>query len=132
MNLKNFKSLLLVLPFAILVFALHKLFFYLFGWQEIESHLVQPLLNLYLFFAICSLIIIFILTLVKHKNIDSVGQVFILLTCIKMGSAYIMLRPISEFATKNVAFEKKDFFIVFAVFLAIETILTIRLLNNKQ
>ena len=55
-----------------------------------------------------------------------------MISCIKMGLAYIMLRPINQFATKNLAFEKKDFFIVFAVFLVIETVVTIRLLNNKQ
>ena len=132
MKFKNFRSLLFVLPFTLLAFLLHKLFFYLLGCQEIESHLVQPLSSLYLFFAICTLLIVFILTIVKQKNINNVGQVFILLTFIKMGFAYIMLRPISKLATKNVAFEKKDFFILFALFLALETILTIRLLNNKQ
>ena len=132
MNFKNFESLLLILPFALLAFACHKLFFYLVGWKDIENTFIQPILNLYLFFGICSLSIAFILVIVKYKNIDNVGQVFILLTCIKMGFAYIMLRPISEFGTKNVSFEKKDFFIVFAIFLAIETFVTTRLLNNKQ
>lgn len=132
MNFKNFKFILLVFPLAVVAFALHKLFFYALGWQDLELHFVQPLSNLYLFFGICSLLIVFILILVKNKNIDNVGQAFILLTCIKMGFAYIMLRPISESSTKNILFEKKDFFIVFAVFLVIETVVTIRLLNNKQ
>jgi hypothetical protein len=48
-----------------------------------------------------------------------------------MAIAYIVLLPILNADTKSVAIEKINFFIVFALFLAIETIITIRIVNNN-
>jgi TM2 domain-containing membrane protein YozV len=48
-----------------------------------------------------------------------------------MGVAYAFLRPILASGGKNLATEKMQFLIVFIIFLAIETIVTIRILNDK-
>ena len=69
---------------------------------------------------------------VKEKNIDNVGYTFLLITCIKMAVSYAVLYPILHSGNLNVKVEKIDFFIIFALFLTIETIVTIRILNNKQ
>ena len=132
MNFQKIKPFFTLFPLSVLAYLLHKLFFYFFKLHATEISFVQPLFHLYLFFTICSSTIIAILIFIKQKNIDNVGQAFILLTCIKMFFCYIMLHPIIEQNNKNSAFEKKDFFVIFAVFLTIETVITIRLLNNKQ
>jgi len=49
-----------------------------------------------------------------------------------MAISYAILYPISHSGNQNVKTEKIDFFIIFALFLTIETIVTIRILNNKQ
>lgn len=90
------------------------------------------LLFLYTFFFIFSLIILSFLLVVRQKNLDYVGYVFLILTTIKMGVSYFILRPILATSTFNNGIEKKNFFIIFISFLAIETFLTIRILNNKQ
>jgi hypothetical protein len=68
----------------------------------------------------------------KEKNIDSVGQTFLLLTSIKMIIAFILLHPILQSTNQLMTPEKMNFFFTFAVFLAIETIVTIRILNKNQ
>ena len=84
------------------------------------------------FFFICSLLIILILIEVNAKNIDTVGFTFLLVTFIKMALSYVILSPILNSGNANVKAEKIDFFIIFALFLTIETIVTVRILNNKQ
>ncbi|MBK9225193.1 MAG: hypothetical protein IPO23_12295 [Flavobacterium sp.] len=96
-----------------------------------EAAFHYSLLTLYLFFLICSSVIVFILIKVMKKNIDIVGQTFLLLTSIKMVVAYILLHPILQESNKLVASEKINFYSVFALFLIIETIVTIRILNKK-
>jgi hypothetical protein len=49
-----------------------------------------------------------------------------------MAIAYAFLTPILNTEVQNGTFEKSNFFVVFALFLAIETMVTIRILNNKQ
>jgi hypothetical protein len=68
----------------------------------------------------------------KEKNIDSVGQTFLLVTSIKMALAYVLLHPILQNTSKLITPEKSNFFLIFAVFLTIETLVTIRMLNKKQ
>jgi hypothetical protein len=68
----------------------------------------------------------------KEKNIDSVGQTFLLLTSIKMVVAYVLLHPILQSTNQLLTAEKVNFFITFALFLTIETVVTIRILNKKQ
>lgn len=132
MNLKKYSLLLTLITASIVVFFIHKLFFFFFEYNEIENSFSYSLIQLYTFFLICSIGIILILIKVKKKNIDSVGNTFLLLTFLKMGLAYIVLYPILNSTTQFVKIEKINFFIIFAIFLTIETIVTIRLLNNKQ
>jgi len=91
-----------------------------------------PIEVVYGFFFICSLLIILILIKVNEKNIDNVGFTFLLVTCIKMALSYVILSPILNSGYPNVRTEKIVFFIIFALFLTIETIVTVRILNNKQ
>ena len=132
MNIKKFQPLLEVLIASFLIFLAHKAFFY---FQENNSNYQKFYFSLeaiYSFFFLCSQIIIFILILVKQKSIDNVGNAFLLTTCLKIGISFVLLNPILNSGNPNVGFEKMNFFVIFALFLIIETVVTIRILNNNQ
>lgn len=131
MHRKKFLPLLYVVSFALVAFGLHSAIFYLFGLREIADGFYHPLINVYGFFVLCSIMILTILIVVREKSIDNVGQIFLLLTCSKMGIAFAMLYPVLEAARPNMAFERMNFFLIFALFLTVETIVTIRVLNKN-
>lgn len=132
MNKTKYKSLVEILIASIVAFFIHKLFFIFFDYQKIEQSFYHSLTTLYFFFFICSISIVLFLLKVKSKNIDSVGNTFLLLTFLKMGLSYILLNPILNSSSQFLKVEKINFFITFALFLTIETVVTIRILNNKQ
>ena len=117
---------------SILVYLVHKLVFFLNENNPNLQGFHFPIEVVYGFFFVCSLLIILILIKVNEKNIDNVGFTFLLVTFIKMGLSYVILSPILNSGNLNVRTEKIDFFIIFALFLTIETIVTVRILNNKQ
>ena len=128
MNFKRYR-IVFELPFiALIVYLLHSLFFY-FNPNLIENPSLEII---YCFFICCSIVILLILVHIRKKNIDQVGNIFILLTSIKIGLALFVMTFIVDKEMKNIGIGKMNFFIVFAVFLTIETIQTIRILNNKQ
>ncbi len=132
MSFKKYQPILEVLLASIVVFIIHELVFLFFDYKKEESGFQYSLPFLYIFFSVCSLIIVFILLKVKSVAINNVGNVFLLVTLIKIGIAYLFLNPILDSSSPHVETEKMNFFIVFAIFLTIETIVTIRILNNKQ
>ena len=69
---------------------------------------------------------------VKQKNIDNVGFTFLFATCLKIGISFVLLMPILNSKISNIGYEKINFFIVFAIFLSIETVVAVRILNNNQ
>lgn len=95
-----------------------------------EFHYSIPLL--YLVFAVFSFVILSILLFVRSRNLDYVGYTYLILTSVKMGIAFFLLKSILNSSAQEASLEKTNFFIVFIYFLAIETVLTIRILNNKQ
>jgi len=132
MNFKKYRPIFELILLSILVYLIHKLIFFL---NEINPNLQGfhfPIEAIYGFFFICSLLIILLLIKVNEKNINNVGFSFLLVTFIKMALSYIVLSPILNSGNPNVRTEKIDFFIIFALFLTIETIVTVRILNNKQ
>jgi hypothetical protein len=131
MALKKYQPLLEISLISIMVYALHKLFFFL-NENDKFKNFHFPIEVIYLFFFCCSIIILSILIKVKEKNIDNVGSVFLLITCVKMAISYALLYPIIHSGNQDVKTEKINFFIIFFLFLTIETIVTIRLLNNNQ
>jgi len=129
-NLK-YRPLLEAIAMAGVAFGIHFALLHL-AWPSVRMKAWQHSIELiYGFFFICSLIIVSILIKMKQKNIDSVGNAFMLLTCIKAVLAYVLLHPILESDQPDVAFEKANFFAVFAIFLAVETIVSIRLLQKN-
>lgn len=132
MNLKKYQPILEVLIISVLIYLIHKTIFFFnknnFNFQNFHF----PIETIYGFFLICSLSILYILIMVKEKNIDNVGYTFLLVTFIKMGVSYFVLSPILQSRNLSMRIEKLNFFIIFALFLTIETLITIRILNKKQ
>jgi hypothetical protein len=132
MNLKKFQPILEVLILSSVVYLIHKLVFFLNDDNPKLQGFNFSIETIYEFFFTCSVIIVFILILVKEKNIDNVGYTFLLVTCVKMAVSYAVLSPILHSKNLNLNIEKLNFFLVFALFLTIETIVTARILNNNQ
>lgn len=128
----KYKPVLEVIVLAIVAFFVHELFFFLTDRTTIAGGFIYSIPILYLFFLVCSIVILLILIKMKEKNIDSVGQTFLLLTSIKMVLAYVLLYPILQSTSKLITVEKANFFITFAIFLTIETVVTVRILNKNQ
>ena len=131
MNLRKYRPVLELTGFSVFALALHVLFFHFFAVGKDEGFR-YTIPQLYAFFFLIAFLIVVILVIVKSKNIDSVGNTFMLLTCIKMVLAYILLHPILESTHPNIATEKTNFFFIFAIFLTVETIVSIRLLNQNK
>jgi hypothetical protein len=126
------KPLLTVILLAFIGFVINKTAFYLLVPKVFEDNFVYPLPLLYGSFCVSSLIIVFVLLKIKEISIDNVGYSYLFLTSLKMVVAYLFLRPILGNVLPKTPTEKMNFFIIFIYFLAIETIVTIRILNNKQ
>ena len=131
-NFKKYRPIFKLTLISFPIYLTHKLVFFL---NENNSNLQGfhfPIEAIYGFFFSCSLIIVFVLIKVNEKNIDNVGFTFLLITCLKIGISYLVLSPILNSENQNIRIEKINFFIIFAFFLTIETIITARILNKKQ
>lgn len=125
----KYRAILLILVLTILLYVAHSYILSLYSKEDLSYFLLS---SLYVFFGICAAIILFAVHLVHSKKPDVTGYVFIGGTLVQMGLSYIMLKPVLGIETESAAFDRGNFFIIFVLFLAIETILTARLLNNKQ
>ncbi len=90
------------------------------------------LLSLYFLFGVLSIGVLLTVFHVRKRNFDSVGMSFLIATSVKMTICYFFLRPILRSISTTAAIEKTNFFVMFIVFLAIETSVTILILNEKQ
>ena len=131
-KIREYQPILEILLASVSAFLVHKLTFFFLDYLIIETAFQFSLFQVYLFFLICSVSIVLILIQVKKRDIDNVGNGFLLLTLIKIGIAFLFANPIVSSTSKFKEIERMDFFIVFAIFLTIETVVTIRILNNKQ
>lgn len=130
MKLNIYKPLLSLLTVAALAYILHKIIFYVFEINDTVFY--YSIETLYLLFSGLSTIVFIVLLQVKERSFDNIGMSFLLSTSIKMIFCYLILRPLLQVSNHNNAIEKNNFFMMFILFLAIETILTIRILNEKQ
>ena len=130
MSLKKLYPFLILLGIAVVLYAIHKMVFYGFSINQESFH--YSLEILYLFFFVLSAIIFMILLVVKDRSFDNVGMSFLLATSIKMIICYLILRPLLQTPKGNNPEERINFFILFILFLTIETLFTIRLVNEKQ
>ena len=130
MNLKKALPFLTLLGLAFLLYVIHKMVFYGFNISQETFH--YSLEILYLFFFVLSAIIFEVLLTIRKRSFDNVGMSFLLATSIKMVFCYLILRPLLQTPKLSDPTERINFFILFIVFLTIETLFTIRLVNEKQ
>jgi len=130
MSLKNYWPLFQLTFLAGAAYLLHRFVFYYFKINQ-ESFFYS-LEVLYLIFFTFSFIVFMILLKVKKRSFDNVGMSFLLVTTIKMFLCYLILKPILNIKEYDTSTEKINFFAMFVLFLTIESVLTIRILNKKQ
>ncbi|WP_268848402.1 hypothetical protein [Flavobacterium aestivum] len=129
MNFKKVLPFITLLSIVLAIYLIHRIIFYTFN---IDTNTFKySLEELYLFFSLLSVIIFKVLLIVKEKSFDNVGMSFLLATSIKMIFCYLIVRPLLQIPKPNNPTERINFFVLFIVFLAIETLFTIRLVNEK-
>ncbi|AOZ99092.1 hypothetical protein BIW12_06390 [Flavobacterium commune] len=129
MILKNYKSLLFLFISVVVAYVVHQLVFYFFKIDQQTFY--YSLEQLYGIFFILSFVIVFILLMIKKRNFDQLGMSFLLLTSSKLVFYYLLLKPILNRTHYDIRIEKINFFVLFVLFLTIETVLTIRILSKK-
>ncbi|WP_309607923.1 hypothetical protein [Flavobacterium sp.] len=126
---KPFGILLLIL---LTLYTIHKSIL-TFTLLKFEAAIFEfSLEKLYLLFSIMTIIIILILIKVKQKSLDNVGMTFLLITSIKMIIYYVIGRSIINQVNSENQLEKWNYFAMFIIFLLIETVFTIYLLNAEN
>lgn len=129
MILKNYKSLLFLFISVVVAYVVHQLVFYFFKIDQQTFY--YSLEQLYGIFFILSFVIVFILLMIKKRNFDQLGMSFLLLTSSKLVFYYLLLKPILNRTHYDIRIEKINFFVLFVLFLTIETVVTIRILSKK-
>jgi hypothetical protein len=122
------KPVLLMTIFAGVLFGINHYILSLPDYAEMHYNIF----GMYGFFWVCAVVVLLVVHIVHAKSPDNTGYVFMGVTLLQMGAAYFMVRHLLGVEDEVAAFERKNFFVVFILFLAIETLITIRLLNNKQ
>lgn len=129
MNKEKVQTLLLAFSLTLIAYISNKSVSLLPEFSASYQKFHYSLENLYGVFFVFTLVILTTLLIVKDKNLDYVGMTFLLITSVKMGVSFFIVRPILAETNQNLV-EKINFFVIFILFLAIETIITIRLLNK--
>ncbi len=130
MFLKNYKLILHLYCITLASYMLHKGAFVVFKIND--QNFYYTLEVLYLIFLISSTVLLAATVKFRKDKFDSIGMFFMLGTFIQMFLYYFILRPILSDKIHNVSVEKTNFFITFILFLLFQTILTVRLLNEKR
>lgn len=129
MSVQKFRPVLEALAIAVPLYLLHEWLFYLLG---VPQHtFVKQLDSVYGFFAAFSVAMLLLLVFVKEKSFDNVGMVCLILTTIQMVAAYVVFSPILKSVSGTATLEKFNFLGIFGVFLAVQTIVVIRMLKNR-
>jgi Family of unknown function (DUF6168) len=131
MKLQVFKTIILTLLIAVVLFFCNKLILQTESINQNFKLFRYSLETTYVIFCAFSVIILVTLLIVNSRNKDVVGLTFLLITSIKAGIILFVFSDIIASSNKNTV-ERINFFTVFILFLAIETLITIRLLNKKQ
>ena len=130
MDLNKYKAILNLMAITVLSYLIHKTIFFILDIND--TNFIYAIEVLYLIFILFSTLIVLLLLKVKDKSFDNVGMTFLLATSIKMVFCYLVLRPILLLSNTDSSLEKINFFAVFILFLALETVITIRLVNEPQ
>lgn len=117
--------MLKILGIATLIYSIHKLVFY---YNSTIKNFNTPIEKTYIFFAISSFLIVSVVSFVKRISIENAGFSFIIATFLKIIISYFILYPTINYG--NIRVEKINFFLTFAIFSAIETFFSAKILNQ--
>ncbi len=131
MKIAIYKPLLQIVFLSTTCYVLHKLIAIFILTNTDFSGFIYSIEKLYFLFFLFAFTIVYVLIKIKQKNIDNVGYTFLLLTSVKMVVAYIFLLPILKLSEGKMTPEKINFLTLFILFLAIETVVTVRILNKN-
>ncbi len=131
MKVQILKTIFAIIVIALLLFFINKLFLENTDYKSNFELYQVSLAFIYFIFTLFSILILITLIIVNQKNKDVVGMTFMLITTFKTILYYVIFSKIITTDNPN-AIERINFFVVFILFLIIETLITIRLLNKKQ
>lgn len=131
MKLQIFKTVILTLLIAVVLFFGNKLILQTESFNQNFKFFSYSLETIYVVFCAFSVAILVTLLIVNSRNKDVVGMTYLLITSLKAGILFFIFSDIIGSSNKN-TIERINFFVVFILFLTIETLITIRLLNKKQ
>lgn len=123
-------ALVIWVAFVVLSYCIHQFTFAQTGIDT--TKFTYSLLSLYFLFGFFSILVVLTVIQVRKRNFDLVGMSYLIVTTIKMMICGLFLRPILKSVSSTIAIEKTNFFVMFIVFLAIETGVTLLILNEKQ
>jgi len=127
------KNSLLVVFLVFTFILMYNFHSFLLNYLEINQNKFEiPLIALYLFLGSFTVLILAVLINIRQKNIDLVGNTFMLLTVFKM----IIVVALSKFFLNSesikASVEKQNVLLVFLLFLATETLYTVHLLRQEN
>lgn len=131
MKIQIFKTVLTLIIISLVLFFCNKLFLENTNFNSFYEQYQFSLEFIYSILSLFSITILIILLFVNRKNKDIVGMTFMLSTTFKTIICFVIFSSIINSSNQN-KIEKINFFLVFILFLTIETLITIRLLNKKQ
>ena len=131
MFLKKLKPIGLLFVAIAICYLIHKTIFFFLNLKLNLEIFNFSLEELYLLFSTLALLITATSIIVKQKNIDLVGNVFMLITSIKMISCFLLIRTYVSNINFKHSLEKWNYLGLFLLFLVLETIITIQILNKK-
>jgi len=123
-----FKSLLII---STPIFIVHYLLFEYTSLNEFQKDFYYSIPFLYLLFFIFTKISLYIIVKVSQKNFDSTGMTFMLISTIQTILGFLIAKPLLN-SNVTTTIEKANYFFIFILFLAIETIISIKILNKKS
>lgn len=91
-----------------------------------------PIINIYVFNFILGVFGLFLLNLIYEKFNDKVGYTFLGIGVFKMVLSISFLMPLIESDFQNKVPDTLNFFFCYFIFLIIESVFVIKLLNKKQ
>ncbi|GEM56389.1 hypothetical protein B0A58_04565 [Flavobacterium branchiophilum NBRC 15030 = ATCC 35035] len=128
-TLSKLRAVWETLILGIITYIIHKI---IVAIQWPETTFLFSLETIYMYFIAIAATIALILSILNEKNNYIVGYTFLALTTIQMASSYYFIYEFDQVAKSDLKIEKINFFIIFVLFLAIETSTTARMLNKNQ
>lgn len=131
MKIQIFKTVSTLIVLSLVLFFCNKLLLEYTNFSSFYKQYQFSLEFIYSILSLFSITILIIMLFVNQKNKDIVGMTFMLSTTFKTIICFVIFSSIINSSNQN-KIEKINFFLVFILFLTIETLITIRLLNKKQ